>query len=91
MQAPTDISGARHVSTLKNTTYKNRPDENLKNFGKKVIDENKIVQRISTYQRGELNQEERAFGGLDRPNKMEMEYKSSRIEYPRETHTEKFV
>ena len=49
LQAPSDVTGALHVSTLKNTTYRDRVDEHASQFGKKVIDESKIVERVSTY------------------------------------------
>jgi len=89
-QNPTDISGARHVSTLKNTTYRDRVDEYAQQFGKKLIDESKIVERVSTYQRGALNQEERAFGGVGQ-TRTEMDYKNSKVELPTSTHTSKYV
>lgn len=79
-QMPSDITGARHVSTVRNTTYKERHD-GYQNWGQKNIDESKIVERVSTYNRNKLNEEERSFGGLDKHN-TEMEYKSSRIEHP---------
>lgn len=77
-QAPSDITGARHVSTVRNTTYQER-EEGYKNWGQKNIDESKIVERVSTYNRNKLNEEERSFGGVHK-NNIEMEYKSSRIE-----------
>lgn len=33
----------RPVESLRNTSYKERPNENLDRFGKKLVDESKIV------------------------------------------------
>lgn len=49
-QAPTDISGVRHISTLKHTSYKERTDDNHTRYGQKNIDESNIIKRVSTYQ-----------------------------------------
>lgn len=79
-QAPTDHGGARHVSTVKNSSYYREADEQ-RPWGQKVIDESRVVEKTFTYNRSELNKEERSFGGLHKHN-AEMEYKSSRVEAP---------
>ena len=88
-QAPTDVHGMRNVESLRNTSYRERPNENLEKFGKKLVDESKIVQKVSTYNRTEMNKEERSFGGRDQ-NQTTMNFKSSRVEYPVETHNTNF-
>lgn len=79
-QAPTDPHGARHVSTVKNTSYFREEDEQ-RAFGQKVIDESRVVEKTFTYNRSELNKEERSFGGVNK-DRAEMEYRSQRVEAP---------
>lgn len=65
---------------MKNTSYKRQEDEN-KSYGQKFVDESRIVEKTFTYNRSELNQEERSFGGVDQ-DRAQMEYRSSRVEQP---------
>lgn len=67
-QAPTDVSGVRHLSTLKNSSYRRDHDDNQHAYGQKNVDESRVVEKISTYNRTELNKEERSFGGVDKHN-----------------------
>lgn len=83
-QAPTDVTGARHLSTLKNSSYRRENDDNQYSYGQKRVDESRVVEKVSTYNRSELNKEERSFGGVDR-HQTEMQYRSSRVEQPVET------
>jgi hypothetical protein len=53
-------------------------------MGKRIVDESKVIETVSTYTRNVQNTEERSFGGLDQQG-MHMEYKSSRVENPIET------
>lgn len=45
------------------------------------MDESRVVENTFTYNRSELNKEERSFGGVDK-DRAEMEYRSHRIEQP---------
>lgn len=83
-QAPSDITGARHISTLRNTSYRERDQGNYQ-YGVKNIDESRVVEKVSTYNRNQQNTEERSFGGVHK-DKTEMEYnRTQRTEQPVET------
>ena len=65
-QGPTDVRGIKHISTLRNTSYKDyRKESGYQQvpIGIKNVDNDRIVSRVSTYQRNSQNKEERSFGG----------------------------
>jgi hypothetical protein len=78
----------QHISNLRNTSYRDyREEEGYTTSKLNTENESNIIERVSTYKRGEQNKEERSFGGVEKQN-MEMEYKSSRVDYPVETFTQ---